>query len=81
MLMELSQRQIPQDLTHVTFKKQTLRCSELVVARGEVGGEMGEIHKGDQDHTYIDERREMYRIVESVCCAPETNITMYVNYS
>lgn len=44
MLMELSQRQIPQDLTHVAFKKQTLRCSELVVARGEVGG-MGETEK------------------------------------
>lgn len=23
----------------------------------------------------------MYRIVESVCCIPETNITLYVNYT
>lgn len=50
MLMELSQRQIPQDLTHVAFKKQTLRCSELVVARGEVGGRRGARGDGRSEH-------------------------------
>lgn len=48
--MEISQRQIPQDLTHVALKKQTLRCSELVVARGEVGGSRGARGDGRSEH-------------------------------
>lgn len=32
------------------------------------------------DYTY-GEHSTMYRIVESRCCIPETNITFYVNYT
>ena len=31
------------------------------------------------EYTYHDEHWEMYRIVESLYCTPETNITLYVN--
>ena len=41
---------------------------------------MGEIDKVDQEHTSTDEYWDMYRIVESVCFIPETNITPYVKY-
>ena len=33
------------------------------------------------DHTYYGEHRVMQRIVKSVCCTPETNIILYVNYT
>ena len=46
-----------------------------------VGGEMGEIDKRDLEYTYLDEHREMYRIVESFYCTLETNITLYDNYT
>ena len=40
-------------------KNQTLKYKEqtnkLVVARGEVGGRIGEIDKWDQEYTYLDE--------------------------
>ena len=32
-------------------------------------------------YTYHDEHRVMYRIVESLYYTPETNITLYVNYT
>ena len=32
----------------------------------------------DGDYTYCS---IMYRIVESICCTPETNITLYANYA
>lgn len=35
----------------------------------------------DDDLTYCGEHCVIYRIVESLCCAPEINITLYVNYS
>ena len=33
-----------------------------------------------KEYTYHDEHRVMYRVVESLYCTPETNITLYVNY-
>jgi len=33
----------------------------------------------DGDYTYC-EHWVIYRIVESVCCTTETNITVYANY-
>lgn len=61
----------------------------MVIARGEVGGRIGEAHKGDQDCgllrygilTYIDEQWEMWRIVELLHYTPETNLTLHVNYT
>lgn len=35
----------------------------------------------DGDYTYCGEHCIMYRIVESLCCTPEMNITLYVNYT
>ena len=32
-----------------------------------------------KEYTYHDEHWVMYRIVESLCCSPGTNITLYVN--
>ena len=34
----------------------------------------------DGDYVYHGEHRVMYRNVESICCALETNITLCVNY-
>ena len=34
-----------------------------------------------KEDTYCDEDWVMYRTVESLCCTPETNITLYVNYT
>ena len=35
----------------------------------------------DGDYTYGGEHSIMYRIVESLCCIPETTVTLYVNYT
>jgi len=35
----------------------------------------------DGDYTYSSEHWVVYRIVKSVCCTPETNIILYVNYT
>ena len=35
----------------------------------------------DGNYTYPGEQWVMYRIVESICCAPETNIILYVDYT
>lgn len=35
----------------------------------------------DGDYTYRDERFVMYVIGRSQCCAPETNVIVYVDYS
>ena len=50
--------------------------NKLMVTRGEVGGGMGEIGEGDHDEHWV-----MYGSVESLYCTPETNITLYVNYT
>ena len=50
-----------------------------MVTRGEVGrgmGEIGEQVMGIKEDTYHDEYRVMYRIVESLYCTPETNMTL-----
>jgi len=52
-----------------------------VVARGEVVRRMGEMGERDQKDTYHAEHPGMSRIVESLYCTPETNITLYVNYA
>ena len=36
---------------------------------------------GDSDYTYHSEHQVMHRNVELVCCTPETNITLHVNYT
>lgn len=33
------------------------------------------------EYTYFDEHWEMHRIVASLYCAPETNMTLYGNYT
>ena len=50
-----------------------------MVTRREVGGGMGKIVI--QECTYHDEHRVMYRIVETLYHTPETDITLYVNYT
>ena len=35
----------------------------------------------DGDYTYHDEHRIIYINVKSLCCTPETNIILYVNYT
>ena len=35
----------------------------------------------DDNYTYNGEHCVMYKIVESLCCTPETNIILYVNYT
>jgi len=40
---------------------------------------MDETGEGDEEYTYGDEHWVMYRIVPSLDCTPETNITLYVN--
>ena len=35
----------------------------------------------DGDYTYPGKHSIMYRIIESLCCIPETNITLYINYT
>ena len=42
---------------------------------------MGEIGEGDQEYIRHDEHWLMYRIDEPLCCTPQTNITLYVNYT
>ena len=42
---------------------------------------MSEREKGDSEYTYLDENWEMCRIVESLYCTSETNITLCVNYT
>ena len=42
---------------------------------------MGETDQGDQEYAYTDEHWVMYKIVELLYCIPETNITLYVNYT
>lgn len=41
---------------------------------------MGEIDKGDYEHTYLDEHWAMYRIIESSYHTVETNVTLQINY-
>ena len=50
--------------------------NKLLVTRGKVDGGMDEIGEGGQGHTYRDEHWIMYRIVESLYWAPDTNITL-----
>ena len=52
-----------------------------MVARGEVGEGISERDEGEEGYTYPNEHRVMYRIVESLYCTPETNVTLYVNYT
>ena len=52
--------------------------NKLVTIRGEVGRGMGKMGEGNED-IYHNEHRVMYRIVESLYCTPEINITLYVN--
>ena len=35
----------------------------------------------DHNYTYHGEDCIMYKLVTSLCCMPETNITLYVNYT
>ena len=42
---------------------------------------MGEINDGIKEYTYHDEHWVIYRIVESLYCTPETNMTLYVKYT
>lgn len=44
------------------------------------GWGMGEIGEVEQEYTYYDEHWVVYRI-ESLYCSPETNITLYDNYT
>ena len=53
---------------------------QLVFTRGKSGEWIGEIGDGDQECTCGNEHWVMYGIVESLYCAPEANITMYVNF-
>ena len=55
--------------------------NKLMITRHEVGGVLGEIGEGDLECTYHDEHWVMYRVIEALCCTPETNITLYVNYT
>ena len=49
-----------------------------MVTREEVVGGMGEIGDGIKKGT-CNEHQVLYGSVESLCCTPETNITLYVN--
>ena len=49
--------------------------------RGEVVGGIGEIGDEDSEHTHFDEHWVIYGIVESLYYNPETNITLYINYT
>ena len=40
---------------------------------------MGEIGKGDEGYTYLDEHRVRHTSVESLYHLPETHITLYIN--
>ena len=42
---------------------------------------MGEVGDGDKEYIYCDEHWIVYRTVETLHCTPETNITLYVNYT
>lgn len=44
-------------------------------------GGLGEIVEGDLEYTYHAEHQAMYRIRASLYYAPETSITLSVNYS
>ena len=35
----------------------------------------------DSNYNYCGEHCIMQRIIESLCCTPETNITLYANYT
>ena len=35
----------------------------------------------DRDYTYSDEHSVMYRMTESICCAPKTNIICQLYFS
>lgn len=61
-------------------KKTRLKYREQTGAYQREGWEGDEMDEGDEEPTYRDEHWEMYRIVESLCCTPETNIKLYVNY-
>lgn len=50
-----------------------------MVARGEADGGMGEKEKGDKVYITYDDHWVMYRIVQSLYCALETNISLYIN--
>ena len=52
-----------------------------MVAREEVGGEMSEVSEADQECVYCDKYWVMCRIVESLYYKPETNRTLYINYT
>ena len=52
-----------------------------MVTRGEVGERMGEIDDGDWGYIYHGEPWVMYRMIESLYCTSETNITLCVNYT
>ena len=42
---------------------------------------MGEMGGGDWEYAYCDEHGIMQGSAESLYCTPETNITLYVNYT
>ena len=79
--MELKKQQVNKDKQDKPKNRLLTIENKLVVARREVGGRMGEIGEGDLECAYYDEHQVMYRIVESLYCTPETNITYYVNYT
>ena len=54
--------------------------NKLVVTRGEVGGRMKWVME-IKECTCCDEHQVMCGIAESLYCIPETNITLYVNYT
>ena len=60
-------------------KKQTLNCREQTDGY-QRGSRWGKQVMEIKQYTY-DECRVMYRIDESLYCTPETNITVYVNYT
>ena len=51
-------------MSHLGTPKLLNTKNKLVVAIGEMGRGMGEINKGDEEYTYLDEHWVMYRIVE-----------------
>ena len=40
---------------------------------------MVEVGEGDEDYTYHDEHWVTYRIIVSLYCLPESNLTLYDN--
>ena len=52
-----------------------------MIGRREAGVGMGEIGEGNEEDIYCDEHWVMHRIAEALYYTPESNMTLYVNYT